>query len=109
MHSDKEGLRLSGSLTVCIAGTSHAFVWFGALWLDKAPGTQSFVTGTTKIIHADVAAAGAVKLQKKGAVRAVRQHASAFTERAVLFGQAAFVAFAWENRHFFNLEKLCIY
>ena len=83
--------------------------WFGALWLDKAPGTQSFVTGTTKIIYADVAAAGAVELQKEGAVRAVRQHASAFTKRAVLFRQTAFVAFARENRHFFNLAKLCIY
>jgi hypothetical protein len=83
-----------------------------ALWFDKAPSTQSFVTGTAKIIHADVAATGAVELQKEGAVKAVRQHASAFTELAIFFRQTAFVAFAWENRHvslisFKETPRLC--
>lgn len=75
------------------------FAWFGELWLDKTPNTQSFVTGTTKIINADVAAAGAIELQKKRTFKAVRQHASAFTERAVFFRQTAFVAFAGEDGH----------
>ena len=76
MYSDKDGVRLSGPCTAVLSET---------LWFDKAPGTQSFVTGTTKIIDADVAAAGAVELQKERAFQAVRQHASAFTVRAVLF------------------------
>jgi hypothetical protein len=35
---------------------------FKALWFYKAPSAQSFVTGTAKVINADVAAAGAVEL-----------------------------------------------
>jgi hypothetical protein len=99
MCSDKASLRISGSSAGCFDGTAGAVAWFGALWFDKTPGTQSIVTGTAKIIDSNVAATGAVHLQKKGAVRATGQHASAFTEGGVLFRQIAFVANARENGH----------
>jgi hypothetical protein len=71
------------------------------LWFYEAPGTQPFITGATKIIDAYVAATGAIELQKERAVRAGRQHTSAFTEMAVLFRKTAFVALARKNGHVF--------
>jgi hypothetical protein len=82
---------------------------FRSLRFNKAPSAQSFVTGTAKIINADVAAAGAVELQSERAVRATRQHAFAFTELEVLFGQTAFVAIVREYGHVSLIDKLCIY
>jgi hypothetical protein len=72
---------------------------FGVLGFDKTPGTQSFVTGPAKVIDADIATTGAIELQSKSAVRTVRQHASAFTELEVLFGQTAFIAISWKYIH----------
>lgn len=82
---------------------------FRGLWFDKAPSAQSFVTGTAKIINADVTAAGTVELQSKRAVRAARQHAFAFAKLKVLFGQTAFVAIVRENGHVSLIDKLWIY
>jgi len=100
MLSDKGRLGfIRAFYTLYTHGTAHAPAWFGALRFDKTPGTQHFVTGTTKIINADVATAGAVELQGEGAFRAARQHASALTELEVLFRQTAFVADVWKNWH----------
>ena len=79
------------------------------LGLDKSPGAQSIVTRTTKIIDADITAAGTVELQKEGAVRTARQHASVFTKGEVFFRLTAFVAVARENRHVSLVEKAFVY
>lgn len=86
-----------------------SFVWLEALWFDKATCTEFFVTGTAKIINTDVAAAGTVELQKECTFWATWQHTSAFTEREVLFRQAAFVTIARKNEHVSLFDKLCVY
>jgi hypothetical protein len=78
-------------------------------WLNKTSSTESFVTGTAKIIDTNVAATGAVELHKKGAVGTARQHASVFAERKVLLRQTAFVAVARENGHVSLSGQLCVY
>ena len=106
-YSHNDGFCVSGP---CIARErSNRCAGFEISWFDETSGTESFVTGTTKIIDTDVAATGAVELHKKSALGTARQHASVFAERKVLLRQTAFVAVAREDGHVSLFDQLCVY